>query len=68
MAKLKLTCDSQMEEVRLQMEFGPPPTFTSIDEAEDWALTNLPVGVYIEVHDGRKTLRAAGCAGKLERF
>lgn len=62
MAKFKLTAPESMdnEEVALQFEFGPPPQFKTIDDASDWALTNLPYGVYIQIHDGRKQLRAKG--------
>ena len=63
MAKFTLSTDSTNEEVLLQLEFGPPPTFKSIDDATDWALTNFPRGAYIKIHDGRKTLRAHGNVG-----
>jgi hypothetical protein len=60
MAKFKLETDSTNEEVLLQWELAPPPLFKSIDDATDWALTNLPYGVFIKIYDGRKTLRAEG--------
>lgn len=69
--KLTLTTPHSMDnkEVQLQFELAPPPIFKSIDKAIDWALTNLPYGVYIELHDGRKTLRASGVvAGKVQVF
>ena len=57
----KLTFDTVgNEEVELQMEFGLPPLFKTIDDASDWALQNLPYGLHIEIRDGRKTLRAYG--------
>lgn len=69
--KLKLTTPYSMdnEEVALQFELAPPPIFKSVDKAVDWALTNLPYGVYIELHDGRGTLRANGnVAGKIDTY
>lgn len=59
----KLNVYFQSEEVKLQMEFGPPPLFKTIDDATDWALTHLPLGATIEITDGRKTLRAQGYVG-----
>lgn len=67
MAKFTLTTDSDSEELAFQLEMSPPPIFKSIDDATDWALTNFPYGVYIEIRDGRRTLRASGInAGKIE--
>lgn len=60
MAKFTLSTESTNKEVLLQLELDPPPLFDSIDDASDWALTNLPYGVFIKIYDGRKTLRAEG--------
>lgn len=67
MAKFTLSTNSQDEDVQWQLELAPPPTFKTIDDATDWALSNFPYGVWIEIHDGRGTLRARGSvAGKIE--
>jgi len=49
MAKFKLSVPHDMDntKVALQFQFGPPPLFKTIDDAGDWALRNLPMGVFI---------------------
>ena len=65
MAKFKLSVPYDMDntEVALQFQFDPPPIFKTIDDAGDWALINLPRGIFIQIHDGRKKLRAEGTNG-----
>lgn len=64
MPKFTLDFDENAnEDVKLQMEYDPPRSFTSVDDAVDWALGNLPWGLAIAVKDGRGKLRASGLNG-----
>ncbi len=40
---------SAKEEIELTLEFNPPPQFKKVDQGIDWALENLPRGVYFEL-------------------